>query len=177
VEPANARMRLRHLALSAALAAGAAAQSNHTTSSFRLTVGLPYAQAAPLFGAIAEQKWAPDWKPHFVYPSPPADQEGAVFQVEHGSHSSIWMTTIFDLAAGHIQYVYVLDGLLVTRIDIRLRAEAASETDVRVTYERTALDPAAEEHLKHLAEGDSRAGAEWQAQLDVYAAKVKSTVE
>ena len=174
MEPGNTRMRARHLAVSVGLAACAGAQANHSSSSsFQLTVHLPYAQAAPLFGAFAEQKWAPDWKPAFIYPLPPADQEGAVFRVEHGQHSSVWITSVFDLKAGHIQYVYVLTGLLITRIDIRLKPEAAGETGVLVTYERTALDPAADDHLKHFAEGDSRAGPEWQAQLDAYAAKVK----
>jgi hypothetical protein len=166
-------MRPDRLVLSLGLAACAAAQSNHARTSFRLSVHLPYAEAAPLFGALAEQKWSPDWKPQFIYPIPAADQEGAVFKVEHGPHSSTWMTTVFDLAGGHIQYVYVLNGVLITRIDLRLSANTPHETGVLVTYERTALDPAAEEHLKRLAEGDSKAGPEWQAQLDAYAAKVK----
>lgn len=167
-------MRPDGFALTLGLAACAAAQPNHSRVSFHLSVHLPFAQAAPLFGALAEQKWSPDWNPHFLYPIPPADQEGAVFKVEHGLHSSIWMTTVFDLDHGHIQYVYVLNGILITRIDIRLSADAPAQTGVLVTYERTALDPAAEEHLKHLAEADSKAGPEWQAQLDAYAAKLKT---
>lgn len=174
MEPPNAPMKPEILALPLAFAGFAAAQPNHTRITFHLTVHLAYAQAAPLFGALAEQKWSPDWNPHFLYPIPPADQEGAVFKVEHGSHSSIWTTTVFDLDHGHIQYVYVLNGILITRIDIRLSADAPAQTGVVVTYERTALDAAAGEHLERLADGDSKAGPEWQAQLDAYVAKLKT---
>src|ERR1022692_1788625 len=81
----------------------------HVRNEFRLTVNLPYEKAFPLFGAWAEQKWAPDWKPRVVYPDRPADQEGAVFVVDHGSHSSVWTLTRFDAATGQVEYVYVMD--------------------------------------------------------------------
>jgi hypothetical protein len=182
VEPAigaaivNVRIAAGVMAVSQAVAGGQsrAFAGARSRAVFQVMVHLPYARAAPLFGAWAEQQWAPDWKPQFVYPTPPADEPGAVFKVEHGSHSSIWMTSIFDLESGHIQYVNVLDDVLITRIDIVVRAKGVSETGVSVTYERTALNAAAEEHLKHFAEGDSRAGAEWQKQLDTYVAKVKT---
>lgn len=151
-----------------------AADPGHSRTEFHLTVNLPYAEAAPLFGALAEQKWAPDWKPQLIYPSPAADQEGSVFKVEHGSHLSIWMTTVFDLPGGQIQYVYWINDVLITRIDILLREDGADRTAVSVTYERTALDPAANDHVSSMAKGDAGAGPEWQAALDVYAAKVKS---
>jgi hypothetical protein len=157
-----------------ALACYGQSNLNHSRVEFHLTVNLPYAEAAPLFGALAEQKWAPDWRPRFLYPEPPADQEGAVFKVEHGAHSSIWVTSRFDLAAGRIQYVYLLDRILVTRIDLSLSRNGADRTDVSVVYERTALDPGANEHIETLAKHDAEAGPEWQAQLNAYAAKLKS---
>jgi hypothetical protein len=144
--------------------------AQHTRAEFRVTVHLPYSAAAPLFGAWTEQQWSPDWKPEFLYPAPPGDQEGAVFKVRHGSHASIWMTTVFDLPGGHIQYVYVLNGLLITRIDLRLHGSSENETEVSVVYERTALDPAANDHLNALAESDAGQGPRWQAALDAYAA-------
>jgi hypothetical protein len=167
---------MKSAALALVCAALSCAQSDlaHSHTAFHLTVPLPYAQAAPLFGAWAEQKWAADWHPRFLYPSPPADQEGAIFQVEHGSHSSIWMTTIFDLPAGRIQYVYVLDQLLITRIDITLAPQSADKTSVSVTYERTALDPSANARVLALAKHDSEQAPEWQSALDAYAGKLRN---
>jgi hypothetical protein len=144
-------------------------QAEHSRVVFNLTVKLPYEQAFPLFGAWNEQKWAADWHPQFLYPVPAEDREGAVFRVEHGHRSAIWMTTRFDLAAGVIEHVYVLNGLLFTRIHLRLSKDEASATKVEVVYERTAIRPEGAEHVKAMAADDAKAGPEWQRALDAYA--------
>ena len=67
-------------------------------SEFRFTVDIPFEAAALLFGPLGEQAWAPWWKPQFLYSNP-----SAVFRVDYPpSHSSIWTTTVFDLAGGHV---------------------------------------------------------------------------
>jgi len=145
----------------------------HTREEFRFALALPYDEAAPLFGAWAEQKWDPDWKPRFLYPNPPADQEGAVFTVDQPPGcTTVWTTTIFDLPGGHIQYVNVTMSRepwpapeLLTRIDIRL-AKNGGGTEVAVVYQRTALHPAANDRVRTLAVSDVRSGPEWQAAIE-----------
>jgi hypothetical protein len=149
---------------------GCVAQTQIRTA-FHFTVDLAYEAAAPLFGALAEQKWDPEWKPRFVYPDPPADQEGAVFRVDHAGHSSIWTTSVFDLPGGHVQYVVFLNDVIVTRIDIRLARNGAGKMDVSVLYERTALDPKANEHVRTLANNDAKRADAWKAAIEAYAAK------
>jgi hypothetical protein len=158
----------------AALAALATPSLAHASTEFHFTADLPYESAAPLFGAWQEKKWASDWKPEFVYPMPPVDQEGSVFRVQKGEHSSIWVNTIYDLTAGRVQYVYVIGDLLVTRIDIRLVRNGATKTDVSVTYERTALDPSANHHVSSLAKADAGSADEWRAAINAYGASMKA---
>jgi hypothetical protein len=143
----------------------------HTRTEFHFVVNAGFEQAAPLFGAEQERKWAPDWNPAFVYPTPAHDQQGMVFQVNHGEHSSVWVNTAFDLAAGHIQYAYVLSDAMATVIDIHLTREGAQKTGVSVVYERTALMPEANEHVQHFAKGDETAGKEWEEAINGYFAK------
>jgi hypothetical protein len=142
-----------------------------TRTEFHFVVSASFDQAAPLFGAEEERKWAPDWNPTFVYPTPAHDQQGMVFQVNHGEHSSVWVNTAFDLAAGHIEYAYVLNDAMVTVIDIHLTREGAQKTRVSVVYERTALMPEANEHVQHFAKGDEKAGKEWEDAINGYFAK------
>lgn len=146
----------------------------HTRTEFHFTANGTLEQTAPLFGADEERKWAPDWKPQFVYPRPARDQEGMVFHVAHGEHSSTWVDTAYDLAGGHIQYAYVLNDAMVTTIDIRLVREGTSKTAVSVVYERTALLPEANEHVQHFAKGDEKAGKEWEEQINQYLAKMQA---
>jgi hypothetical protein len=142
---------------------------------FRFTVGLAYPLAAPLFGALAEQKWAESWKPMFLYPDPPADREGAVFRIQHPGHSSIWTTTVFDLPGGHVQYLVVLNNVILTRIDIRLARNGAQKTDVSVLYERTAIDSRMNDHVRDLAKNDGKQADEWRDAINAYGARLKST--
>jgi hypothetical protein len=151
---------------------GAADQLAHTRTEFGFTVNASLEMAAPLFGADKERVWAPDWNPQFLYPNPAQDQQGMVFQVAHGTHTSTWVNTTFDLAGGHIQYAYMLDGAMVTTIDIHLTRTVAAKTDVTVVYERTALSPDANEHVQHFAAGDAKAGKEWEEQINGYLAKL-----
>ena len=157
-----------------ALAAVPQASLAHTSTEFHFTVDLPYREASPLFGAWEEQKWAPGWKPEFLHPTPAADQEGSVFRVQKGAHSSLWVNTIFDLASGHVQYVYVLADLLVTRIDIHLKVNNRDKTDVSVTHERTALTPSANDHVNALAKEDAASGDEWRSLINAYGDTLKS---
>jgi hypothetical protein len=143
----------------------------HTHTEFEFTLGAPYSRVAPLFGALAEQNWDPEWKPRFLYPTPPADREGAVFRVERPGQSSVWVNTLFDLATGRVQYVYVVDGVMATRIDIRLTREGDAATHVVVAYERTALEDAAAAHVRSLAKSDAGNGPEWKAAIEAYLAK------
>ena len=143
----------------------------HTRTEFEFAVDAPYERVVPLFGASAEQKWAADWKPQFLYPTPAADQEGAVFRVERSGRSSIWVNTIFDLAAGRVQYVYIVNGTMATRIDIHLTRTGAAATHVAVAYERTALEDTADVHVRSMAKGDAGNGPEWKAAIEAYLAK------
>lgn len=147
----------------------------HTRTEFKFTADAPFEQTAPLFGANEERKWSPDWNPQFIYPNPAHDQEGMVFRVDHPNHSSVWINTAFDLAAGHIQYAYVLNDAMTTLIDIHLTREGAEKTGVTVLYERTALVPEANEHVQHFAKGDEKSGKEWADVINGYFAKLRGT--
>jgi hypothetical protein len=142
----------------------------HTRVEFRFMVNAPMEQAAPLFGANEERKWSPGWNPEFIYPQPAHDQQGMVFRVMHGEHTSTWINSAFDLTAGHIQYSYVLNDAMATLIDIHLTRESAQKTAVTVVYERTALAPQANEHVQHFANGDEKAGKEWEEAINAYLA-------
>ncbi len=147
----------------------------HTRTEFSFTVDAPFDQVAPLFGANEERKWAAGWSPQFIYPSPAHDQPGMVFKVTHGQLTSAWVNTALDLAAGHIQYAYVLNDAMAVLIDIHLTRQSAQKTGVTVVYERTALMPEANEHVQHFAKDDAAAGKEWGDAINSYFAKLRAT--
>ncbi len=146
----------------------------HVRNTFELTVRASYKIAAPLFGANAERAWGgPDLKPQFLYPQPAEDKAGAVFTVAHDHHQSVWVNTVFDLESGNVQYVSIIDGVMVTKIDIHLAPVDANRTRVSVAYERTALSADANVHVRRLGQSDQANGKEWEAAINGYLAQQK----
>jgi hypothetical protein len=140
----------------------------HVRSHFSFTVHAAAATVFPLFGADLERRWASGWAPAFVYPAPARDTAGMVFTVAHGPTASVWVNTAFDAAAGRVQYVYVIPDALATLIDIQVTPLDSATTTVSVAYERTALSPAANDHVRALADHDRAQGPQWEAAIADY---------
>lgn len=145
-----------------------AAQPLHVRNSFDFTVNAPQSVVAPLFGAHRERAWAEGWDPQFVYPQPADDKPGEIFIINHGGHSSTWVNTALDLEKGHIQYAYVIPGAMAVLIDICLAATGTSATHVAVTYERTALAPELNDHVRQQGETDAKSAPHWQKAIEDY---------
>jgi hypothetical protein len=141
----------------------------HVDNSFQFLVHAPLSVTAPLFGPEGEQGWAGSgWDPQFLYPRPGKDMEGAVFTVQQGKHTSVWVATVLDLAGGRMQYVSVVPGVRLSIVDVHLTARDASTTGVEVRYARTALDVSANEEVRALGESDRQEGPHWQEAVESY---------
>ena len=146
----------------------------HVRNEFEFTAHAPYRVVAPLFGAEGERAWSGgNWDPHFLYPQPAEDIQGAVFTIRHGHRHSYWINTCFDQSARHFQYVYVIPEAMVVLIDVRFSEVDAANTKVNVAYERTALDPGANAHVQELGNADRQGGKEWGTAVNDYLAKQK----
>ena len=143
-------------------------------SQFEFTLPVSLEIAAPLFGPEGERCWAgAHWNPQFLYPRPGKDVEGAVFTVEHGEVRSVWVNTLFDLANGRMQYVSLIPDAVVSIINVRLTRLGSNKTEVQVTYTRTALAVAENEHVSALARSDRENGPQWQGAIESCLAKEK----
>ena len=139
----------------------------HVTHTFPFEIAASIARLAPLFGPEGERSWAGEpWNPVFLYPQPATDVQGAVFTVQHGPHSSVWVATVFDPSAGRMQYVAVIPGVMVSLIDVTLTAIDPRRTRVEVTYARTALDPTQNDSVQEMGQRDNDSGPEWQAAIE-----------
>jgi hypothetical protein len=144
----------------------------HVRNEFEFVVHAPYKVAAPLFGPEGERGWAEGhWDPHFLYPQPAQDIQGAVFTIRHGHHHAYWINTSFDMDARHFQYVYVIPEAMIVLIDVRFSELDAANTKVNVAYERTALKPDANEHVREAGNSDRENGKEWGTAINSYLAK------
>jgi hypothetical protein len=144
-----------------------AAAPAYVSNSFQFVVKAPLSRAAPLFGPEGERCWAGQhWNPEFLYPQPGKDVQGAVFTVQHGPHKSVWVNTLFDPVGGRMQYVSFIPDTLVSTVDVRLTVLDPLRTGVEVTYARTALDAAANDHVQAMGKSDRESGPEWQHAIE-----------
>lgn len=146
-------------------------QQLRTQTAFDILVHLPYAQAAPLFGPEGERPWAgKHWNPQFLYPQPARDEQGAVFTVQHGPVTAVWVNTLFDLESRHFIYAYFVPDIMVTTIDVRFTIADPTNTHVHVVYNRTALSAKGNDHVRAFTETDKSAAHDWQQSIDAYLA-------
>jgi hypothetical protein len=137
----------------------------HVRTEFQFPLEAPFEKVFPLFGALGEKAWAgSEWNPRFLHPETPRDVPGMVFTTEHGGHHATWVNTAFDAGSGHAQYVSIVDGALVTVVDVQV-ARRSPGVLVTVVYERTALRAELNSHVQGLAEGDRRFAKEWEEAL------------
>jgi len=73
--------------------------------------------------------------------------------------------------ARHFQYVYLIPDAMVVLIDVRFSELDAANTKVNVAYERTALTPETNQHVKDLGDSDRENGKEWGTAINDYLAK------
>ena len=166
------------IVLSAAVALGVSAvgqsapsQLLRTRTAFDITVGLAYADAAPLFGPEGERAWAGShWNPQFLQPDPPHDEQNAVFTIQHGPVTAVWVNTLYDLEARHFIYAYFIPGIMVTTIDVRFTPIDSAATHVHILYTRTALTPEGNDHVAAFTANDKSAAHDWQQAIDTYLA-------
>lgn len=139
----------------------------HVSNSFEFVLRAPLSRAAPLFGPEGERCWAGQhWNPEFLYPQPGKDVQGAVFTVQRGPHTSVWVNTLFDPEAGRMQYVSFVPGTVVSTVDVRLNAIDTSSTSVEVTYARTALQVKANGDVQAMGTSDRESGPHWQQAIE-----------
>ena len=142
-------------------------ESAHSERTFEFTARSPMEIAAPLFGADKERTWAPGWNPAFLWPADAKDQQGMAFTIAHGDKTVVWINTAYDPASGFFQYAYVIPDVMVTLITVKLTPQD-KWTHVAVRYERTALNATAKGMVTEMADHDSKAGPEWEKQINDY---------
>ncbi len=127
-----------------------------------IIVDLPPEQAMALFTPEGERRWADGWHPH--YPEPERREgAGAVFITAHGGHQTTWI--MVDQRPEGVRYARVTDGMTAGTVAVDLVGGGERSTQVRVTYDLTALTPAGERWLEAFGAHYDAAIGEWATEI------------
>jgi hypothetical protein len=139
------------------------ASGNHAVVALTMHFDAPKARTTGAFGPLSERQWAPDFKPVFAYPNPPAQLTGAVFTTDDGR---VWLLHDFDTATGLVQYVVIGRDLEMT-LTIRVAGTTGGSTATMVC-DITALDDKGAAHLTELQEHAHELSAHMQHAIAAY---------
>ncbi len=119
------------------------------TGGFHLAI--PPEKAIELFTAPGERLWAPGWDPTIL--SGDGTEEGTVFVTNsHGHGATIWVVVDYDTEVFRARYARTTPGIKTGTVEVNLQADGEGGSEVRVTYELTALSEAGNNDLAHFDE-------------------------
>lgn len=132
-----------------------------------LRVGLPLAEALPLFTAEGERRWVPGWQPR--YPAPVTDDTapGTVWLTESEHGLTHWV--VAERSASGYTYARTVPGFTAGTVRIDARGDGDA-THVTVTYRLTALRPEAEAYLDEFAAQFEQMLGEWHRLIEAWCA-------
>jgi hypothetical protein len=115
-----------------------------------LTVALPPEHAFELFTPRGEQRWAAGWLPRFPAATADDSAPGTVFETEAHGRTATWVVT--ERTPGRrVRYARVVPGDNAGTVTVELAGRAGGDSDVKVTYELTALTESAAQDLRGFA--------------------------
>jgi len=118
---------------------------DHIRETHRIRIAAPIEQCIRFFTPRGEELWVAGWTPRYIHPPDGRTQAGMVFTTGADANLTIWM--MVDFASNHARYARVTPGVRTGFVDVRCHAASATETDVDVMYELTALTAAGAETL------------------------------
>lgn len=134
----------------------------HISRTMAIQLNAPPDQTLPLFTAVGECLWIPDWEPTYIYPESGEPQTGMIWKTSQYSNvDSIWITAEYDTVACHATYIRFTPERHVARIDVQCDSIDGAKTIAEVTYSVTAIHADGHEDIEMLTEARFREMIGW----------------
>ena len=115
------------------------------TGGFRLA--MPPERAIELFTGPGERSWVPGWDPTVL--SGDGTEMGTVFVTSDAHSTTVWVVVDYDTEALRARYARATPGVKACTVEVNLHPDGEGGSEVRVTYELTALSEAGNKDLAH----------------------------
>jgi len=137
--------------------------------SFTILLNAPASVAMAAFGPLEERRWAPDWNPRFLFPTPAREEQGAVFVVER-ERKQTWLLQTWNPHDGIARYVAFDPDVKLTEIVIQVEPIDARSSRAVVAYTRTSLGQAGDREVAAFADSFAGEASHWQSAINAYLA-------
>jgi hypothetical protein len=112
---------------------------NRVTNTYEQTINGTKKDIMPLYCPVKELDWCENWNPKTVYSNSGLVEKDCVFITSHGETDIIWIVTDYDIEKGHLEMIYHMPGVIVTKLEIQLKPITEEMTKAILTYSITSL--------------------------------------
>jgi len=93
----------------------------------------------PLYCPVRELDWCENWSPKAVYSNSGLVEKDCIFITSHGDDDVVWIVTEYDIEMGHVEMIYHVPGIQVTKLEIHVTPSTEDKTKAVLTYSKTSL--------------------------------------
>lgn len=124
-------------------------QGERCTAEFQAKVAGSPDEVFPLLCPVREYDWIPDWRCELIYSRTGVVENNCIF-ITHfpGEDPAIWVTTLFDPVARRVEYLRVVPGQKVVRMDLQVAAADPGHCQVSFRYTFTGLGAKGNEEIR-----------------------------
>jgi hypothetical protein len=121
----------------------------------------------PLLCPVREMEWVNNWDPRLVLSASGLIESDCVFVMPDQPEDAIWVVTQWNPDLLFVEFIKVVPGLTVGKIDIQLYPGENKQTLADVTYCFTALSPKGAEFVEQFTESYYKAFMkEWESEIN-----------
>ncbi len=132
----------------------------------------PPSRVFPLLCPVLEVEWVPGWMPGKVISESGVAEQECIFVTPNEPYDdAIWIVSKHNPVSLCVEMYKVTPGHTVGKLEASLSPAEDDTTDVRISYEFTAIGPSGEEFLSEFTVGwYERFMVEWEAAMNRYLA-------
>lgn len=112
---------------------------NKVSHAYEQTINGTIEDIMPLYCPVKELDWCENWNPKAVYSNSGLVEKDCIFITAHGKEDIVWIVTNYDIETGHVEMVYQVTGVLVTKLEIQVTPISKDKTKAVLTYSKTSL--------------------------------------
>lgn len=141
-----------------------------TVSSYTQIIDAPPGVVFPLLCPVRESEWVDQWVGSPVFARQGIAEQDGVFATHHAdpAGATIWVIAKHDPVLHDLEFVTFVPHDQVFRLSISVRPFGPAQSEVRVTYVRTATSPEGNIRLlaRRDANGDQHLMREWELDMN-----------
>lgn len=125
---------------------------NRVSYTYKQTINGAIKKIMPLYCPVKELDWCENWAPKAVYSNSGLVEKDCVFITSHEETDIVWIVTDYDIEKGHVEMVYHVPGVQVTKLEIQVTPITEDKAKALLTYTKTSLSELGNKDLEEFTE-------------------------